>query len=563
MAVTFAGGTVVDGGGEPAYRADVTVDGGRIVAISRAGRATGPVCDIRGLAIAPGFIDMHSHSDLALLTDPWHEAKITQGVTLEVVGQDGLSYAPADEPALAELRRKLAGWNGDSELLNQPWRSVAAYLRLLRGRAPVNAGYLVPHGTVRLLVAGAEDRPATAEELRRMCQIVDRAMTDGALGLSAGLTYTPGMYADTDELVALCAVVAARGGYYCPHHRSYGRGALDAYAEQIEIARRSGVALHLAHALLNYPVNQGRAGELIDLIDNAIAEGVDISFDSYPYLAGSSYLHALLPSWAQAGGHEATLRRLRDPSLRPRLRHELEQVGSDGNHGVPVDWAAVRVAGLSRATDPGAVGATVAELAERRRLAPSEVYLQLICDDQLGATALFEVGNPENVERLMTHPAHTVGSDGILVGARPHPRAWGAFPRYLGHYVRERGTLRLETAVAHLTGSAARRLRLADRGRVLPGHAADLVCFDPDTIADTATYQAPRQRSTGIRHVMVNGEFVMEDGELTGRRPGRAIRSTTTPSHPAATAVVDPPPTSGQAAPTLGEFHDESSAAGW
>jgi N-acyl-D-amino-acid deacylase len=333
------------------------------------------------------------------------------------------------------------------------------------------------------------------------------------------------MYATTDELVALCEVVAAGGGYYSPHHRSYGAGALDAYAEMIDVSRWSGCALHLTHATMNFPVNAGRAKELLSLVDSALAAGMDLSLDTYPYLAGATYLSALLPSWAAEGGPWATVVRLSDVVTRERIREDLEEHGTDGNHGVPVDWSVVTINGVRLPENAGLVGLTVAEAARRAGKPPAELYFDVLVAEKLGTSCVMHVGDEDNVRAIMRHRVHMGGSDGLLVGNRPHPRAWGTFPRYLGHYVRELGVLRLEECVAHLTSRPARRLRLADRGFVHPGYAADLVLFDPATVADAATYDEPRQVAAGIPYVLVNGVPVIEDGHRTSALPGRAIRS--------------------------------------
>jgi N-acyl-D-amino-acid deacylase len=360
-----------------------------------------------------------------------------------------------------------------------------------------------------------------------MRELVATGLREGAVGMSSGLTYPPGMFADTEELVELCRVVARYGGFYAPHHRSYGVGALDAYAEMVDVSRRSGCPLHLAHATLNFPVNAGRAGELLALLDAALADGCDLTLDTYPYLPASTTLAALLPSWAAVGGPEATLQRLRDPSARERMRVALEVTGSDGNNGVPVDWRTVQVGGVRDAARLGdRVGATIADLAAAAGRSPADACFDLLVDDRLGTTILLHAGNEENVRAIMRHPAHTGGSDGLLVGARPHPRAWGTFPRYLGRYVRELGVLTLEDCVAHLTGRAARRLKLVDRGLVREGYAADLVLFDPATVADRATFDDPRQPAAGIPYVYVNGVAVVDDGRPTGALPGRALRRT-------------------------------------
>ncbi|WP_447003408.1 N-acyl-D-amino-acid deacylase family protein [Saccharothrix isguenensis] len=523
MEIVFRGARVVDGTGAPGFRADVGVRDGRIAAIG--GRIGGRrVVDAGGLVLAPGFIDMHSHSDLRLLVEPEHLAKVSQGVTTEVLGQDGLSYAPVDDDVLAVLRGQLAGWNDDPPGFDWDWRSVGEYLdRLDRGVA-VNAAYLVPQGTLRMLCVGYDDRPATDAELDRMRVVLARSLREGAVGMSSGLTYTPGMYADTAELTALCRVVGGLGGFYSPHHRSYGAGALEAYAEVLGVARESGCPLHLAHATMNFEVNRGRAGELLALLDDAAAAGVDVTLDSYPYLPGATYLSALLPSWAGAGGPAATVARLSDPDARERIRVELEETGSDGCHGVPVDWEVIEVNGVRAAENAHLVGLSVAESARRAGRPPAELYFDVLVSERLGTSCLMHVGDEDNVRAIMRHPAHTGGSDGLLVGDRPHPRGWGTFPRYLGRYVRELGVLGLEECVSHLTGRAARRLRLSDRGLVKVGYAADLVLFDPDTVADRATFEEPRQPAVGIAHVLVNGVPVIDEGRRTGALPGRSLR---------------------------------------
>ncbi|WP_030788656.1 N-acyl-D-amino-acid deacylase family protein [Streptomyces sp. NRRL S-920] len=528
---------VIDGTGRASYRADIGVQDGRIAAIHREGD-TGPrptarrhTLDARGLALAPGFIDMHAHSDLALLRDPEHTAKAAQGVTLEVIGQDGLSYAPVDDRTLAQVRRAITGWNGDGSDIDFTWRTVGGYLDALdtahggHGIA-VNAAYLIPQGTVRMYALGWDDRPATPAELDRMRHLVAEGMSEGAVGMSSGLTYTPGMYADDSELAALCEVVATHKGYYCPHHRSYGAGALQAYEEMVNLARTARCPLHLAHATMNFGVNKGRAPDLLALLDDALAHGADITLDTYPYTPGCTTLVAMLPSWAGEGGPDAVLARLRDDASAERIRHHLEVVGSDGCHGVPIEWDTIEISGV---LDPGlasCVGRTIQQLADARGEDPWTTARRLLIDDRLGSTILQHVGHEENVRAIMRHRVHTGGSDGILQGVKPHPRAYGTFPQYLGRYARELGVMSLEETVAHLTARPAARLRLPDRGLVREGYRADLVLFDPETVAAGSTFEAPRTLPVGIPHVLIDGRFVMRDGRRTDTLAGRAVRRT-------------------------------------
>ncbi|MGB8947291.1 MAG: D-aminoacylase [Streptomyces sp.] len=523
---------VIDGTGGASYRADIGVHEGRITEIHREGEA-GPrptgtrTVDAQGLALAPGFIDMHAHSDLALLRDPDHSAKAAQGVTLEVIGQDGLSYAPVDDRTLAQVRQAITGWNGDGSDIDFDWRTVGEYLdRLDRQGTAVNAAYLIPQGTVRMYAVGWDDRPATPAEVERMKQLVAEGMEQGAVGMSSGLTYTPGMYADDSELTELCKVVAQYNGYYCPHHRSYGAGALQAYEEMVNLTRTANCPLHLAHATMNFGVNKGKAPDLLALLDDALATGADITLDTYPYTPGCTTLVAMLPSWASEGGPDAILARLQDDEVAEKIRHHMEVIGADGCHGVPIEWDKIEISGVS---DPGlasCVGKTVAQSAEQRGEEPWITARRLLINDRLGSTILQHVGHEENVQAIMQHPVHTGGSDGILQGFKPHPRAYGTFPQYLGRYVRDLGVLTLEECVAHLTGRPAARLRLPDRGIVREGYRADLVLFDPETVAAGSTFDAPRTLPTGIPHVLIDGKFVMEDGRRTDVLAGRSVRRT-------------------------------------
>ena len=539
MKTLISNAILVDGTGADRRTADVLLDGAVIAAVVAAGSLTAVdadrVIDASGLVLSPGFIDMHAHSDLQLLVNRDHYAKLSQGVTTELLGQDGLSYAPVDDATLEGVREKIAGWNDNPVDFDWDWRTVGEYLDRLDsleelegpatgGRIATNAAYLVPQGTVRAMVMGFAEGDPTPEQQQQMQDVIRAAMQEGAVGMSSGLTYTPGMYAQTEELAGLCRTVGELGGFYAPHHRSYGKGALGAYAEMISLSRDTGCALHLSHATMNFAENKGRAGELLDLIDEALDQGVDITLDTYPYLPGATTLSAILPSWASSGGTDATLERLADPDTRARIREAVEIYGSDGCHGVVAEWETLEISGVQNPALAGFVGKTIKDIAAETQQEPFDVFVRILTEDLLGTGILQHVGHEENVQAIMKHRTHTGGSDGLLVGAKPHPRAWGTFPRYLGHYSRDLGLLSLEEMVHHLTGRPAARLKLHGRGLVREGFAADVVLFDPETIRDTATFENPRQAASGIRFVFVNGTAAIDGGQPTGARAGRALR---------------------------------------
>jgi N-acyl-D-amino-acid deacylase len=522
--LTFRGATVVDGTGAPAYRGDVSVHNGRISTT-----AQGRVIDADGLVLAPGFIDMHAHSDLQILANPDHMAKVSQGVTLEVLGQDGLSYAPVDDETLAGLRTQLAGWNDDPAGFDWNWRGVGEYLDRLDTGIAVNAAYLVPQGTVRMLAVGWESRPATPSELDTMRSLVATGLAEGAMGMSSGLTYTPGMYATTDELVALCEVVAAHGGIYATHARANaGAGEFAAVEEAIEIGRRSGVRVEFSHLAINDPRNWGRGHELLALFDAAVAEGVDIGFDVYPYDASSSALTQYLPAWVQAGGHAAMAERLRDAQVR---RRALADLAAGWAGGIPWHWDRVTVC-QAPPESQDRVGRTLAEIAQDDGADPAAVMLDL-CERHFNAVkVVLHYRTEADMLAFLRHPLALVGSDGNAIGAdqhgdRPHPRHFGCFPRVLGRYVRDQRALGLAEAVHKMTGKTAAWLGLSDRGRLAEGLVADLVAFDPERVADTATFLDPCRLAAGVTHVVVAGELVLDGGVQTAARPGRVLRRPT------------------------------------
>ncbi|RMF80178.1 MAG: D-aminoacylase [Chloroflexi bacterium] len=524
--ILITGGRVIDGTGSPWYRADIAIMDNRIVAVGKlADSSAHHTIDADDRVVCPGFIDMHTHSDLQPLAHPLQECKIRQGVTTELIGHDGLGLAPITPQTAAILQEQLAGWNGRPDVA-WDWHTATMYLDRFEETTAVNVAWLVPHGTVRMLVMGEDNRAPTDDEMQAMCHIITQCMREGAVGLSTGLTYSPCMFATDDEMVTLCETLQPFNGFYCPHHRNYGSEALKAYADSIEIARRANVPVHLTHCHLGYPNNKGRAPELLANIDAARADGVEVTMDTYPYLAGSTYLHAFLPSWMHDGGSEAILARLQSTDLHDRLRHDMEVVGSDGFNGIPMGWEMIQISGIMDGeADPSLVGMYLPEAAARAGKSPFEFFVELLLQSRLSVSCLAHIGNEENVQTILQHPAHTVGSDGILVGERPHPRGWGTHVKFLAHYVRDMGLLSWEEGIRKMTSAAARRIGAIDRGIIRPGMMADIVVFDADTLRDTATYDNPRSYPEGVHHVIVNGIPVVAGAQVTGATPGRPLRS--------------------------------------
>jgi N-acyl-D-amino-acid deacylase len=507
------GGKIIDGSGLPWYFGDVGITGDRITAIGKLGSAEARQrIDAAGSVVCPGFIDAHVHGDLMLLADPLHEPAIRQGVTTYILGQDGVAMAPASPETLAFMRRYTAGFSGIPDL-TCTWSSIAEYLACFDRTTAVNIAMLVPNGNVRHEVMGLETRPPDSYELKRMARLVHEGMEQGAVGLSSGLDYIPSRYADTAELTALCREIAPFGGVYVTHMRRYDpEGVIGSMDEVFRIGRDAGCGVHISHF-------NSRAELGLAKLDAGRAEGIDATFDLYCYLAGSSILAMVaLPPWVQEGGIDATLARLRDPAVRDQLRH-----GFTGPRGPVED---VRLSFVAAPEYRHLEGKVLEQAAQEA----GKPLCDLVCDVLIasglavGCIAPHRQRGQADVDAFIRHPAMTAGSDGIFTGSCPHPRGCGCFARYLGHYVRETKTWTLEQAISHLSYHTARRFRLHDRGLLREGLAADVVVFDPNTIADRSTYEQGRQLAVGVEHVVVNGELVLHAGKRTPATPGRGLR---------------------------------------
>ena len=522
--VLFDGGTVIDGTGAPGLRARVAVAGDEIVLpagddVVEAARTI----DATGLVIAPGFIDLHSHGGLMMLADPRHEPKVRQGVTTEVIGVDGNAYAPFPDPDdLRDFVVLNGGLDGRPDIAYD-WATVAGYLARYDRRVAVNVAYVVGNSPLRIAALGwdeveADDR-AIADQRARLRE----AMEDGAFGMSTGLDYPPGAYATTAELAAIAGEAARLGGIYHTHVRyPLGDGFLDPFREAIEIGRRSGVAVHLTH-FYHRETFPGTPDQMLALVDDAQAEGLDVSFDLYPSEWASTRLLIMLPTWIQAGGIGPLRERLADRSVRTRIRDELAARGRmfAGDRA----WDELRVGAFTRPEHPRVGRADAGRRHARDRPGPRGHDLRPPpCRGPAGQPgdprARIAAGSGGSSSTL----GSMIGTDGVLVGAKPAPRTYGTYPEVLGQLVREERWLGLEAAIHRMTGAPAARLGLADRGRIADGLAADLVLFDPATVRSNATYDDPRQFPDGIPMVLVNGVPVVDGGEHTGATPGRALR---------------------------------------
>jgi N-acyl-D-amino-acid deacylase len=527
--VLIRGPTLIDGTGSAARRADIGVTNGRITAIGdlSATRAA-DVVSAGGCVVCPGFVDMHAHSDLTPLMDARCASKVRQGVTTELVGHCGFSAFPLvqeRDQERTELDRAVMMGSG----IQADWSDCAGYLAALeRAKPAFNMATLVGNGTIRSAVMGYDSRPPTANELEAMRRQVAEALEQGAFGLSSGLTLHPSSVAQMDELVALCAEMARWGGLYDTHTRHLAGWHFCSVEEAIEIGRRAGVAVQVAHLCLIDPRYWGQAEHLLGIIERARVDGVDVTYDAYPYTAAGCPFSELMPEWVQDGGTEAMLRRLADAATRKRVLAEADETWAGG---LPQRWETVVIAWCGPYGDPSWTGQTVAERGEEDGVSPEEMMVAIVLQSQDIGLMIVHNRLDEDVERFVSHPLGMIGSDGIAVsadgpwGKSPvHPRFYGAFPRVLAHYVREREAMALGEAIRKMTSLPADRLGLSDRGRLVEGLAADLVVFDPAAVQDRATFDVPHQYPAGVSHVMVNGQWVVRDGEQTVARPGKILR---------------------------------------
>lgn len=522
--VLIANGRIIDGTGSPWYNGSVAIRGDRIAAIgSLPGARARDTIDARGQIVSPGWIDMLGHSEYPLLRDGRALSKITQGVTSEVTGEVS-SVVPVNENTLREL--------GTATRNNVDWKDLNGYFsHLERTGAAINLGTFVTVGSVRRYVMGDANRPATADEMTQMKALVAEAMQQGAMGLSTGLIYAPASYASTDEVVELARVAAAYGGGYATHMRSEGARLIQAIEEAVTIGERAGTWVQIHHLKASGKANWGKMVQAVATIEAARARGIDVTADQYPYRASGTGLDNIIPNWAHAGGTDSLVARLSNPTMRDSLRREImgpdnrvELIGESSGGPDGVMLASFGVDSLRQYT-----GLSLAEAARRRGQEPINALFDMLVADNASTAAIYFSMSEDDIEYAMKQPWVSVGMDAgardtVPTSSRPHPRAFGSFPRILCRYVRERNVITLPDAIRKFTSLPASRVGLSERGVLKAGMFADITIFDANTICDRATFEMPYQTPVGISHVIVNGVPVLRNGVVTGAKPGRALR---------------------------------------
>ena len=525
--VIIRNGTVFDGSGSPGATADVAIQGQKIAAVGDLKNASAPLeVDAKGLVVAPGFINMLSHSETSLIADGRSMGELKQGVTLEVFGEG--SMGPMSDRMKADALER----QGDIKF-DIGWTTLGQYLDWLvaRGVSP-NIASFVGAATVRVHEIGYEDRAPTAEELERMRAHVRTAMQEGAMGVSSALIYAPGFYARTDELVELSKVASQSGGMYISHMRSEANRLLEAVDELMTIAREARIRAEIYHLKAAGQSNWGKLDQVIARVEAARKEGLEITADMYTYTAGSTGLDAAMPPWVQEGGYKAWAARLKDPKIRARVKAEmLAPTDAWENMLLASGPKGVLLVGFRNEGLRNLIGKTLEEVAQMRGKSPQETAMDLVIEDGSRVQVVYFLMSEENTRRQVGLPWVAFGSDagslateGVFLRQSTHPRAYGNFARLLGPYVRDQKATTMADAIRRLTSFPAANLRIKDRGSLKPGYFADIAAFDPNTIQDHATYEKPHQYATGMRHVWVNGTQVLKDGEHTGAKPGQVVR---------------------------------------
>ena len=519
--IVIRNGRVLDGTGNPWVRADVSVEGDRIQGVGQVEAQAPTVIDAEDMYVCPGFIDMHAHPDLTVLYKEVQDYKLRQGITTEVSGNCGFTAAPLS-PNTEELLKRYVAFITPPSGVTWRWRTFADYLDAVRSSGPAtNLAPLIGHGTVRIAVMGFDQRAPTPEELEQMKSLVLEAMEAGAFGLSTGLVYVPGTYAETQEVVELAKVASRYGGMYATHMRDEGDRLIESIEESAEIGRQAGLRVQISHHKAAGRANHGKVYESLALLEGLREQGLDITADQYPYHASSTTLQSILPPWAQEGGVDQVIRRLQDAHTREKVREELVNASGETRMGASLDD--ILVSSLAGEANQRTIGLSIADIGTLRGQDPIDTVFDLLVEEGCAVGMVAFSMSEEDVRAVMTHPTTIIGTDGLYSPGNPHPRVYGTYPRILGRYVRDEKLLSVEEAVRKMTSFPARKLGLTNKGLLRPGADADIVVFNPQTVMDRATFQQARQYPEGIEYVLVNGQICVERGQFTGRTAGRVL----------------------------------------
>lgn len=527
MKILIKDGFIVDGSGNEGCKGDVLISNERIEKISKEINEENidKIINAEGLVVTPGFIDTHSHSDLKILENPYNQIKIRQGITTEVLGQDGISMAPLPKQYISPWRKNLAGLDGESDNIDWEYETTGNYLKAMENNGVgLNESYLVPHGNVRMEVLGLDNIQPDEEQIKKMCEVTRREMEAGAYGLSTGLIYMPCAYSQTKELIEMCKVVAEFDGVFVVHQRSEADTIISSMREIIEIGEKSGVRVHFSHFKVCGKDNWKYIDGVIELLDEAKNKGIRVTFDQYPYAAGSTMLGVILPPWAHDGGTDNLLKRLSSKEMREKMVYDMEH-GIEGWDNF-VDFAGldgIYVTSVKNKKNEDAIGKNLVELGELRGKDAYNATFDLLLEEENAVGMVDYYGLEEHIVKFMKLDEQNVCTDGLLSG-KPHPRAYGAFPRILGRFVRELGVLKLEEAIMKMTSKAASAIRVKDRGILKEGYFADIVIFNKDIIKDLGTFENPTQYPEGIEYVIINGKTVIENGEYKEVKAGMVLR---------------------------------------
>lgn len=532
MAILVKNAKIVDGTGDKAYTGAIYIDEEIIEKILTEEKEikefeckADKIIDAEGFVCSPGFIDTHSHSDLEVLSKPQLLPKLHQGITTEVLGQDGVSMAPLPLEYIEPWKKNIAGLDGKNDDIDWKYKDTEHYLKMIEKVKPaLNECYLLPHGNVRMEAMGLEDREASKEDIGKMCKITRREMENGAIGLSSGLIYMPCAYSKTEELIEICKVVKEYNGLFVVHQRSEADTILDSMDEIIRIGKESGVHIHFSHFKVCGKSNWDKLDGMFEILDKAKKEHIEVSLDQYPYIAGSTMLGVILPPWVHDGGTDKMVERLKDNKLRVKMKDDIK-------NGIPgwdnfIQFAGtegIYITSVASNQNQDVVGLSLDELGEKRGKEALDATFDLLLEEKNAVGMVDFYGVEDHVKKIIKRPEMNACTDGLLAG-KPHPRVYGSFPRILGKYTREETVLTLEEAVYKLTGKAAESFHINKRGFIKEGYFADITIFDPENIIDKGTFTKPEQYPEGIAYVLVNGNIALNKNHVSEKRSGKVLR---------------------------------------